>query len=119
MTETMTEVKIGAATVTRIEESYAPIFDATKFFPDWRPNVVDEHRDWMVSDHYDPTSGFLKMRERRSGASLREPCLAKTVDVGISTPSSAARQVGTDAKAGIDLEEASRRFSGLVLAPEM
>jgi glyoxylase-like metal-dependent hydrolase (beta-lactamase superfamily II) len=60
MTETMTEVKIGGATVTRIEESYAPIFDATKFFPDWRPNVVDEHRDWMVSDHYDPTSGFLK-----------------------------------------------------------
>ena len=57
---TMTEVKIGGATVTRIEESYAPIFDATKFFPDWRPNVVDEHRDWMLPDHYDPTSGFLK-----------------------------------------------------------
>jgi glyoxylase-like metal-dependent hydrolase (beta-lactamase superfamily II) len=60
MTEIMTAVKIGGATVTRIEESYAPIFDATKFFPDWRPNVVDEHRDWMVPDHYDPTSGFLK-----------------------------------------------------------
>jgi len=61
MPETMTEVKVGAATVTRIEESYAPIFDATKFFPDWRPNVVDEHRDWMVSGHYDPTSGLLNM----------------------------------------------------------
>ena len=60
MTEIMTAVKIGGATVTRIEESYAPIFDATKFFPDWRPNVVDEHRDWMVPDHYDPTSGSLK-----------------------------------------------------------
>ena len=60
MTETMTAVKIGGATVTRIEESYAPIFEATKFFPDWRQCVVDEHRDWMVPDHYDPTSGFLK-----------------------------------------------------------
>ena len=57
----MTEVRIGAATVTRIEESYAPNFDATKFFADWRPDVVGEHRDWMVSDHYDPASGFLKL----------------------------------------------------------
>jgi hypothetical protein len=61
MTETMTEVKIGGATVTRIEEIYAPNFEATKFFPDWRPSVADEHRDWMVPDHYDPTSGFLKL----------------------------------------------------------
>lgn len=61
MTETKTEVKIGGATVTRIEEIYAPNFEAAKFFPDWRPSVVDEHRDWMVPDHYDPTNGFLKL----------------------------------------------------------
>jgi glyoxylase-like metal-dependent hydrolase (beta-lactamase superfamily II) len=57
----MTEVKIGAATVSRIEESYEPNFDAAKFFADWRPDVVEQHRDWMVSDHYDPASGFLKL----------------------------------------------------------
>ena len=36
----MTEVKLGAATVRRIEESYEPNFDAKMFFPDWKPEVV-------------------------------------------------------------------------------
>ncbi len=36
----MTEVKLGAATVQRIEESYEPNFDAKMFFPDWKPDVV-------------------------------------------------------------------------------
>ena len=33
----MVEVKLGAATATRIEESYEPNFDAKVFFPDWTP----------------------------------------------------------------------------------
>ena len=49
----MVEVKLGAATATRIEESYEPNFEAPKFFPDWKPSVVNEHRDWLVSNHYD------------------------------------------------------------------
>ncbi len=57
----MTEVRIGAATVSRIEESYEPNFDAATFFADWHPDVVETHRDWMVSDHFDPASGFLKL----------------------------------------------------------
>ena len=32
----MTTFAIGAATVTRIEETYEPNFAAAKFFPDWR-----------------------------------------------------------------------------------
>ena len=41
----MVEVKLGAATATRIEESYEPNFEAQKFFADWTPGVVREHRD--------------------------------------------------------------------------
>lgn len=52
---------IGNLTATRIEESYEPNFDAARFFPDWRPEVVHEHRDWMVSDHYDPATSMLKL----------------------------------------------------------
>ena len=44
----MIDVKLGAATVRRIEEFYEPNFDAKIFFPDWRPDVVKEHRDWLV-----------------------------------------------------------------------
>ena len=57
----MTEVKLGAATVQRIEESYEPNFDAKMFFPDWQPAVVQEHRDWLLPNHYDEPSGSLKL----------------------------------------------------------
>jgi glyoxylase-like metal-dependent hydrolase (beta-lactamase superfamily II) len=57
----MSAFTIGGATATRIEETYEPNFDATKFFAEWRPEVVNEHRDWMVSNHFDAASGFLKL----------------------------------------------------------
>jgi len=52
---------IGAATITRIEESYEPNFEAAKFFADWTPDVVERHREWMLPHHYDPASGKLKL----------------------------------------------------------
>ena len=57
----MTELKLGAARVQRIEESYEPNFDAKMFFPDWQPAVVREHRDWLLPNHYDEPSGSLKL----------------------------------------------------------
>jgi glyoxylase-like metal-dependent hydrolase (beta-lactamase superfamily II) len=57
----MDAVKIGDATVTRIEETYEPNFDAAKFFSDWRPEIVQEHRDWMLPNHFDPASGMIKL----------------------------------------------------------
>ena len=57
----MVEVKLGGAVATRIEESYEPNFDAQKFFPDWRPAILQQHKDWLVSNHYDEPSGFLKL----------------------------------------------------------
>ena len=57
----MSAIKVGAATITRIEESYEPNFDPVMFFADWRPEILDEHRGWMVPDHFDPASGLLKL----------------------------------------------------------
>ena len=57
----MVEVKLGGATATRIEETYEPNFEATKFFADWTPDTVRQHRDWMVPNHYDEASGWLKL----------------------------------------------------------
>lgn len=57
----MTEVKLGAGTAVRIEESYEPNFEAKAFFPDWDPAVVDRHRDWLLPAHYDEASGWLKL----------------------------------------------------------
>src|SRR5258705_7476736 len=57
----MTTAKIGAATITRIEETYGLFFEARSFFADWRDEHVAEHLPWMVPDHFDPASGFLKL----------------------------------------------------------
>ena len=57
----MVEVKVGAATVRRVEESYEPNFDAKMFFPDWKPEVVQQHRDWLMPAHYEESSNSLKL----------------------------------------------------------
>src|SRR5437773_2065318 len=44
-----------------LEESYEPNFEATKFFAEWREDVVERHREWMLPHHYDPASGKLKL----------------------------------------------------------
>ena len=56
----MTTVTAGKATITRIEESYEPNFEAKTFFADWRPEVVAQH-PWMLPSHYDVATGYLKL----------------------------------------------------------
>jgi len=50
----MTVATIGAARITRIEETYGFFFEARKFFAEWRDETVAEHLPWMVPDHFDP-----------------------------------------------------------------
>jgi len=57
----MTIATVGAAKITRIEETYGFFFEAKQFFADWRDEIVAEHMGWMMPDHYDPKSGFLKL----------------------------------------------------------
>lgn len=57
----MTTATIGAAKITRIEETYGHFFEAKNFFADWRDEIVAEHMHWMVPDHFDPASGYLKL----------------------------------------------------------
>jgi glyoxylase-like metal-dependent hydrolase (beta-lactamase superfamily II) len=57
----MTSAQIGAARITRIEESYEPNFEARTFFPDWRDELVAEHLHWMVPDHFEPATGWIKL----------------------------------------------------------
>ena len=57
----MTDVKLGGATVQRIEKSYEPNFDAKMFFPDRKPEVVQQHRGWLIPNHYGEASNSLKL----------------------------------------------------------
>src|SRR5256885_13381303 len=57
----MTTASVGAAKLTRIEETYEPNFEARTFFTDWRDEIVAPHLGWMVPNHFDPASGRLKL----------------------------------------------------------
>jgi len=57
----MTTATIGAAKITRIEETYGHFFAANKFFAEWSDEAAAEHLSWMAPNHYDPATGFLKI----------------------------------------------------------
>ena len=69
----MTTATVGAAKITRIEETYGIFFEAKTFFADWRDEIVAEHMGWMVPDHYDPATGFLKLSIHSLAARDRRP----------------------------------------------
>ena len=57
----MSVFKIGRATITRIEETYQPIYTPAELFPAWTEAHLAEHAHWLAPDHYDPSSGKLKL----------------------------------------------------------
>ena len=54
----MTTRRIGASTVTRVEERAGPGFAPEMLLPDWDPAVLQEH-PWLVPNYYDVASGKM------------------------------------------------------------
>ncbi|MEH2478036.1 glyoxylase-like metal-dependent hydrolase (beta-lactamase superfamily II) [Nitrobacteraceae bacterium AZCC 2146] len=48
---------VGDVTVTRVEEQCGPGFAPDFLFPDWTPDVLERHRNWMVPDFFDEAQG--------------------------------------------------------------
>ncbi len=57
----MAQIGIGGAVIDRIEESVYTDFKAATFFSEWSPEIVEQHRSWMVPGHYDEQRGNLKL----------------------------------------------------------
>jgi glyoxylase-like metal-dependent hydrolase (beta-lactamase superfamily II) len=49
---TMSEIKLGDVSVTRIEETHGPIMPAGMFFPDLPEQAWQQNRDTLVPDHF-------------------------------------------------------------------
>lgn len=49
--------RLGDVTITRVTEQCGPGFAPDFLFPDWTPDVLDEHRAWMVPHTYDVAAG--------------------------------------------------------------
>ena len=57
----MSVFKVGKATVTRIEETYQPIYTPAELFPEWTDAHLAEHEHRLVPNHYDPDSRKLEL----------------------------------------------------------
>jgi glyoxylase-like metal-dependent hydrolase (beta-lactamase superfamily II) len=55
------KLQIGAARITRIEETYGPTYPLRKIFPDCTDDLVAQHRHWLSPHHYDADSGLIKL----------------------------------------------------------
>jgi glyoxylase-like metal-dependent hydrolase (beta-lactamase superfamily II) len=57
----MTVLSLGEARITRIEETYQPVYPPRDIFPEWNQEIYDRHRHWLVPNHFDPASGLIKL----------------------------------------------------------
>jgi glyoxylase-like metal-dependent hydrolase (beta-lactamase superfamily II) len=57
----MTIFAVGQATIARIEETYQPVYKPKDLFPEWSEEIFNQHKSWLVPNHYDPASGLVKL----------------------------------------------------------
>ena len=57
----MSEFKVGAATITRIEETYLAVYRATDIFPEFTDEIRAAHASWLAPNHFDAATGFIKL----------------------------------------------------------
>jgi glyoxylase-like metal-dependent hydrolase (beta-lactamase superfamily II) len=53
--------KVGKATITRIEETYLPVYPITDIFPEFSEADLKEHGNWLAPDHYEIASKKIKL----------------------------------------------------------
>jgi glyoxylase-like metal-dependent hydrolase (beta-lactamase superfamily II) len=54
-------LKIGDATITRIEEFYGPTYPLSKIFPECTADRIAEHKSWLAPGHYEAETGKIKL----------------------------------------------------------
>jgi glyoxylase-like metal-dependent hydrolase (beta-lactamase superfamily II) len=54
-----TKHQVGDVSVSRIEEMMGPFFDPNFLFADWQPQAAEEHKAWMIPNHFSPEANKL------------------------------------------------------------
>jgi glyoxylase-like metal-dependent hydrolase (beta-lactamase superfamily II) len=57
----MTVFSVGKATISRIEETYQPVYDPKQLFPEFTDEIYAEHEHWLAPNHYDRETGKVKL----------------------------------------------------------
>lgn len=55
----MTILKVGQATITRIEETNLPGYQLRDIFPDFTDALLAEHKGWLAPHHYEAETGKI------------------------------------------------------------
>jgi glyoxylase-like metal-dependent hydrolase (beta-lactamase superfamily II) len=53
--------KVGKATITRIQETYLPVYPIADIFPEFSEADLKEHGHWLAPDHYEIASKKIKL----------------------------------------------------------
>jgi hypothetical protein len=57
----MSVFTVGQASITRIEETYLPVYPPRQIFPEWTDAIGAEHASWLAPNHYDPAKDLIKL----------------------------------------------------------
>lgn len=52
---------VGAAKITRIEETYGATYPLRQIFPECTDEILDMHKGWIAPHHYDAGTGRIKL----------------------------------------------------------
>ena len=54
-------IRIGDATITRVEETNKPVYPLRQIFPQITDELLAEHKYWMAPHHYDAETGRIRL----------------------------------------------------------
>jgi glyoxylase-like metal-dependent hydrolase (beta-lactamase superfamily II) len=57
----MTQLSVGKATITRIEETYQPVYHPKELFPEYNDEIYATHKHWLAPNHYDHETRKVKL----------------------------------------------------------
>ncbi len=57
----MSVFSVGKVSITRIEETYLPVYRPGDIFPEYDDAIAAEHAHWMAPNHYDAGKGLIKL----------------------------------------------------------
>jgi glyoxylase-like metal-dependent hydrolase (beta-lactamase superfamily II) len=57
----MSVFSLGKVSITRIEETYLPVYRPRDIFPEYDAAIAATHADWMAPNHYDVEKDLIKL----------------------------------------------------------
>ena len=54
-------IRIGEATITRVEETNKPVYPLRQIFPQISDELLAEHKHWMAPHHYEAETGRIRL----------------------------------------------------------